>query len=330
MTRIKDLLDEHDLEDLARDQQLIDMGVQLHDCQEAVADLSDQVDSVTVLMTAANKEKEVLKLKIIELLAEIAVLKENPVTIQMFAGACPEAGGATLAAAQTVITKWGVGAAVRQFMGTAAAPRPADAGITHHSFKPTLAQITTAWVTTITKDLKSGDVVEVWHEADKKVTDNILTKADVVGRKNAFYDIVKQVRPDLYVANTLTGWLFDPKSGKNPDDWAVVKADILGVDADGVRPTALPYTNYEAETARAVKFLEDHPSYKYFSVPEFGCPRIPALDADGTKRATYHDYYMNLWTATGKCLYVTLYEYNSSPNYSLETPAEISGFKAWV
>jgi hypothetical protein len=272
-----------------------------------------------------------LQQRIAELMARVAELEKPPVVPRVTKfGACPQAGGTSLAAAQTVIAKWGKGAAVRQFLGTGVAERPADAGIVHISWKPTLAQITDTWVKSVTANLKPGDCVEVWHEADKKVTDGILTYTDAVARKNAFYDTVKRVRPDLLVVNTLTGWLLDPKSKGDVERWAAVKADVLGVDCDGVRPTALPYTNYDDETRTALAFLEKHPTYKWFSVPEFGCPRIPSADPDGKLRAAYHQKYADLWAASGKCLYVTLYEYNSNPNYSLETPAEKTQWAALV
>jgi hypothetical protein len=127
--------------------------------------------------------------------------------------------------------------------------------------------------------------------------------------------------------------LVESNSGKDWRRWGEVKADIFGIDCDGVRPTRLPYTNYESETETALLFLEEfaHNGYKWFAVPEFGCPRIPSADPDGSIRAGWHEFYNNLWAKTGKCRFVTLYEYNLlSDYYNLTTPAEIEQFRAWV
>lgn len=306
--------------------------------------LRDQVRSLTSEVTGLTEQVRVLTRDVEITMAEKATAEKRysdhmatahptvpaPTTARTRFGACPQKGGESLAAAQTVIAKWGKGAAVRQFLGTGVAPRPADASVVHISWKPTLAQITDAWVKSVTANLREGDCVEVWHELDKKITDKVLTQADGEARKNRFFDCVMRVRPDLLVVDTRTGWSFDPKSGKNPRA-IKVRAHVLGVDCDGVRPTKLPYTNYEAETATALAIIaEDDNDYEWFAVPEFGCPRIPAADPDGMTRAEYHDFYARTWKATGKCLFVTLYEYNSSPNYSLDLPAEQTGFRAHV
>lgn len=266
-----------------------------------------------------------------QLQAELNELRANTLVTRF--GACPmKPGGSGLEAAQSVVTKWGKGAAVRQFFGSGVAPRPVDASLCHASFKPTLAAITDDNVRAWFSNYREGDAVEVWHEADKKVSDGAYSYPDLLARKNKFYDTVKRVRPDLLVVNTLTGWLLDPKSGKDPTRWGEVKADVLGVDCDGVRPSSLPYTNYEAETKSALEFIERFKAngYTLFAIPEFGCPRIVTADPDGIERAKYHEAYFQLWTQTKLCAWVTMYEYDSSPNYSLSTPAEVAGLKKWV
>jgi hypothetical protein len=242
-------------------------------------------------------------------------------------GACPAKGGESLSAQTTVVTKYDKGAAVRQFFSASTvAPRDPNVSLVHGSWKPALSTMTEAWAKAITANLLDGDVVEVWHEADNKVSGGTLTYADALARKNRFYDLIKKVRPGLLVANTVTGWLMDPKSGKDPTPWGAVKADVFGIDCDGVRPTKLPYTDYTDETKAALAFIDRYAAngYQWFAVPEFGCPRIVTADPDGKQRAAYHDTYAKLWMATGRCLYATLYEYDSSPNYSLTQPAELA------
>lgn len=297
---------------------------EIDSAEAVVAGLSDEVHDRMAQIDTLETRLEALQAKYDALAAG------QPTTQRTFFGACPQKGGTSLAAAQTVIDKWGKGAAVRQFHATGVAPRPKDAGIMHASWKPSAAQITDDWVTKVCANLLAGDCVEVWHEADSKVRKGQLQRADVVARKNAFHDAVKRVRPDLRVVNTLTAWLFEPSAKLDPESWvADVRADVVGIDCDGIRPTKLPYTNYEAETAKVLELIAKY-GIPWAAVPEFGCPRLPALDPDGKIRAEYDDHYAGLWSGSGKFLYVTLYEYNSSPNYSLETAAEKSGWAARV
>lgn len=284
-----------------------------------------------------------LQQQVADLLAKIAKLENpdpdpEPPTQRMFFGACPDKTGSSnkgLADAKRVTDKWGKGAAVRQYFGGIGdvAPRDPNAGIVHASWKEfNKANLTAAKVKAAVANLLPSDVVEVGHESDNDGLTG-TTQAARVDIKNTFYDVVKQVRPDLLVANTVTGWALDPKSSTDMSVWVgAVKADVLGADCDGIRPTKLPYTNYEDETRTAVALIAKYAAmgYRWFSLPEFGCPRIPAADPDGDLRAAYHDHYARLWTETGKCLYVCLYEYDSSPNYSLTTHAEISGWMSWV
>lgn len=292
----------------------------------------DQVRTLTRDLAATVSERDVLRVRVFEL--------EHPPTPEpghkTFFGACPEKpGGTSLAAQAGVVSKWGKGAAVRQFFGgiSQVAPRHPDAGIVHASWKEyNRANLTAAKVKAALVNLREGDVVEVGHESDNDgLTGAALTERYAV--KNLFHDLVKEVRPDLLVSLTLVGYSFDPKSGKVAalEQWVQnCRFDVLGIDCDGVRPSQLPYTDYTAETKTVLSFLAKYPKIKWFAVPEFGCPRIPAADPDGEIRATYHDFYADLWAATDRCLFVTLYEYDSSPNYSLTTPAELAGWKALV
>lgn len=293
------------------------------DLQRTNAEVTGLTDQIRVLTRDLEATRS-------EFAAHMRTHEEPEPTSRTLFGACPEKpGNAGLPGQTQVVNKWGKGAAARVFLGTDVAQRHPDVGLLHASWKPTLAQITDAWVKQVTANLKPGDCVEVWHELDKKITDGVLTQADGEARKNKFFEVVARVRPDLLVVDTRTGWSLDPKSGKNPRA-IKVRAHVLGVDCDGVRPTKLPYTNYDGETTTALAMIAEDNDYEWFAVPEFGCPRIPAEDPDGTKRATYHDVYAAKWKATGKCLFVTLYEYDSSPNYSLTTPAELAGFKKHV
>lgn len=227
-------------------------------------------------------------------------------------GGCPPGGGTSLAAAQSVIDKWGPGAAVRMFLATSKAPRPAKASVLHASWKPTLAQITPTWVANVVADLKPRDRAEVWHEADRKVRLGSMTKADVVGRKNKFYDVVKEVRPDLRVVNTLTGQALSDYGHDEWTQWGVVRADDLGLDADGVHDKTTPLDiRYEDEVERVTAFLAANPSYTGWVVPEFGTSR-PGWDFKGLERAAWAAKYGRLFQSRGAG-YVCLYDYESTP-----------------
>src|SRR4051812_35989959 len=111
-----------------------------------------------------------------------------PVSGRTFFGACPTNSGTV----EQVVSKYGTGVAVRRFMGdlTAAAVRPAGVGVMHWSWKPTLAGITPALVTSALKACQDNDGVEVWHEGDKKVRDGVFSRADLIAIKNKFWTTV--------------------------------------------------------------------------------------------------------------------------------------------
>lgn len=262
----------------------------------------------------------------------------EPVKVTLF-GSCPVyPGGESVNAARTVTTKWGDNAAVRQFKGDFSAPNQVGS-ITHTSYKPNIDDLLAgrldAEIATVVNGARDGDVLEVWHEADKKVTDGVDTYARLVAAKNYFYDKVKAINPEVLVANTVTGWLFEPTRNPAPDwrRWGAVKADIIGVDCDGIHPTKLPYTDYTGETERARAFIQEFAAngYRFYAVPEYGSNRIPG-DTDGVDRAKAYTRHGEMWAADPLCLFVTAYEYDPSSSYTyrLTTPAEIAAWKSLI
>ncbi len=257
-------------------------------------------------------------------------------------GACPFKGvsGAnpSITDMMKVVTKFGSGIALRVFVGQSdtltkvARPSKTDVDVMHVSFKPsTVMAITDAAVENAVSNLLPGDVVEVWHESDKKVRDGAYTMPECLARKNRFYDAVKAVRPDLLVANTLTGWEAEPSNPAtrgNIDKWADVKADLLGLDLDGIN--TYPYPNYDAEVQTAVSFVERFGgTYSGWSVPEFTVGRSSTQDPDGAKRVAWaKDIVTKIEAAGGK--YVCWFDFNFTPLVALELPAEIDAWKALV
>ena len=128
----------------------------------------------------------------------------------------------------------------------------------------------------------------------------------------------------------MTSWLADPKSGLSVTQWGAIKADVLGIDNDGIHQTVLPYTNYDDEIARAVNLVGSYKAngYKFWAVPEFGCPRI-STDTGGVERAKWMSAYGAKYKVNG-ALYADAYEYNSTANNELTTTAEIKAWKALV
>lgn len=243
-----------------------------------------------------------------------------------------DATGTSGSAQATVIGKWGQGVAIRQFftgLGQIASRNP-DAGIVHCSWKPaSVSAITPTAVAAAVANLRPGDCVEVWHESDKKVRDGVYTFDEALRRKNRFYDVIQEVRPDLLVVNTLTGWEAEPGNTStrgNIDKWAGVKADLLGLDCDGIH--GFPYPNYTSEIDTAVEFLEDFPAYKGWCVPEFGTSRS-SQDPTGSARADWATNYANKFLAAG-AHYVCLYEYESTTGNAFTTTAEINAWRSFT
>ena len=271
-----------------------------------------------------------------DLLARLANLGDgNATATRTLFGACPtNPGGESLAAAQRVIDKFGPGAAVRQFRSALATPHtPADASIVHTSYKPDLDDVIAgrldAQIRAVAKATPAGHIIEIWHEADSKVRSGSIDKAKVIAAKNRFYDVAKDANPAALVATTYTGWLFEPKSKLDPEEWAGVKADLLGVDLDGIQ--SWPYPDYTDEIQRVIDAAKRW-GVPGWCVPELGMDIQPA-DPDGTARADWIRKYAALCNDAG-ARYVAWFDYAMSaartPGYQLHTPAEVAAWKALI
>lgn len=255
-------------------------------------------------------------------------------------GGCPSgAGGTSLAAAASVVSKYGSGSCVRQFFGGWQPPNfPAGAALVHASYAKSSIDIRsildgsqdaaiTAWAAGIVPPPGVTCVVEWMHEGDKKVSDGYCSLGDAVAAKSRFYDVVKAANPALLVANTLTGWIFDTRSSAHGtlSEWGRCRADVLGADFDGIRPTVLPYPNFSPAQVAKVQEVVAAAGYRHWAVPEFGAPRISG--DDGTVRA---QWMLDTGTrfAAADALYVAMYEYDSTPGYKLTAPLEVSAIRA--
>jgi len=320
----------------------------LGDDLRLAADQADGRDAVIVALNNAHEEDLVA---IATLQDEVAVLTQKladcegttppeppPSTTTDF-GACPTKGGN----ATQVPTKWGKGTALRTFAssgGFTAPPPVVDVGTWHHSWKPSLGTaMTTAAVTAAVKNAREGDFVEVWHEVDVKVHGGSLSQADanaIKAMKNTFYDIIQTARPDLFVAHTVSAWLFNDQSGEYPGnagdagtaEWhANVKADVIGIDCDGMS-NITKYPDFTSSIKNVRAFVEDK-GFGGWAVPEFIHPRI-STDPTGSQRAAFFTTHGNKFR-DGGAVYVTLFDYNYRPNQEVIVGSpEYTAWKAFI
>lgn len=237
-------------------------------------------------------------------------------------GSCPNSAnsGSGSSAATAVVTKWGGSqVAVRQFNSalTSGPNHPSGASLVHTSYKPALLGVIAgtfdADIVALANRTPAGDVLEIWHEPDHKEDDVSIpdsTYANFVAAKNHFYDVVKATNPHVLVANTLTGWLFDPVNTADKDRWMAIKADVLGLDLDGVASDT-GYPNFLNEFPVAVRQFDKYAinGYKYLAIPEFCHHRITS-DPSGSGRVNFMNNTIPTWRDSGKLLYVCWFDYN--------------------
>jgi hypothetical protein len=191
-----------------------------------------------------------------------------------------------------VLSKYGPKASVRIFSssGLGSVSRPSTAARVHASWKPTLGStITEAQVIAACSNLRDGDLVEVWHEADVKYRkgDDL---AAMLAMKNQLHDRVVALRaagriPKVLTVNTWAGWSVDSTSSVNPSNLHC-RADLLGIDMDGI-PANDRFYPFVARQMGA-KFIAAYKAGGYvgWSVPEF-CMAAVSTDPDHSKRVAW-------------------------------------------
>lgn len=211
-----------------------------------------------------------------------------PAATETMFGACPTVGTST----SSVISKYGTGASVRIFVPGDFAPvsRPAGASKVHVSWKPALGStITDADLIDAFAGLHDGDLVEVWHESDVKYRKGDAL-APMIALKNQFHDRVVALReagriPQVLTVNTWAGWSVDSTSDVDTAPLHA-RADILGVDMDGI-PSDDDFYPY-AERQMAAKFIAAYRAggYTGWTVPEFSMPSVSS-DPSGARRVAW-------------------------------------------
>lgn len=230
-----------------------------------------------------------------------------PPTVATRLGACP-ANGQNVA---SVITKYGTGAAIRAFNSGAlggAQARPAGCSVMHASWKPALGStISDASIIASFVNLRDGDMVEVQHESDVKYRKDAkagLASAlpDLQARlklKNDFHDSVVRLRtagsiPDVLTVNTWAGWAVDSGAG-SPDRMNPVihcKADVLGVDMDGIITTSDAYYDFAGRQLAETRIALFSEGFSYpggWTVPEYCMPLYQQTDPTAVKRIAWFE-----------------------------------------
>ncbi|QQS17882.1 hypothetical protein IPL68_04440 [Candidatus Saccharibacteria bacterium] len=190
-------------------------------------------------------------------------------------GACPtNPGGDSLAAATTVLTKWGTRVSVRQFTGATLTPpnHPAGASVVHTTYKPSVAAVLNgsldADITTLVLGTPDGDIIEFWHEPDNDgLTGQGIT--DMIDCKNYLYDMKQTLKPGVRVAATMTGGFFASYTSQATRDlWDGLRGDLVGVDCDGVHDATGPTYDmtYADELTNVLAFMKK------------SCPRLVWMD----------------------------------------------------
>jgi hypothetical protein len=243
-------------------------------------------------------------------------------------GACvANPGGTGAAAAATVGAKWGSSAAIRQFYGSdlSSGPvHPAGASIVQTSYRPDISKVNSGALDSQIKALINrtmpGDIIEFYHEPDNDGLD-ATGVTNMIAAKNRLYSLVQQTKPSVHVAATMTGGFFanyTPESKRVP--WYGLKADTLGLDADGVHDSTGPTydTSYVDEIAGVKAFMARNAAngWKYWTVPEFETSRQP-WDTTGTPRADWLKAQARLFI-DGGALAVMWYDYNT-PEHNTPT-----------
>lgn len=331
-----------------------EMEVKLSTNATTIDELKDQVKSIEFdkaqlqsQIATSNSRISSLEIYVNSLEAEIERLTDllaatTVPDIKTQWGACSaNPGGSGLTALQRILSKWATLldklVAGRLFVSdgfTSLPTIPDGFSVLHISWKPSVADLIAGrldadiiamvnWATNLINTKHIWIVVEAIHEPDVKFRKGTDTIANYVGAKNKFYDVVKSVNADLDVASTLSGWTFNGSIDTEP--WAYIKADILGVDLDGIASTTA-YFDYTAAMARIAKFAD---TYGYrIAIPEFGEPRL-ANDTNGSARATWIKTQTDMLKKYSP-EYVMFYDYDTTNPYQLTTSLEIAAWKALI
>lgn len=249
-------------------------------------------------------------------------------------GSCPAAGGTSLAAAQSVVTKWGSGVAIRQFLGGLQQPNfPTGCKLMHVSFNTTIPvagliagdydDAIGAWAEAVV--IPDGVILcaEWMHEMDSKYRKGQISLADGIAGKSRFYDAVKAVRSDIKIVATYTGWLFE---ALDPTPYSAVKADWLGIDLDGVDANSGGVYPPWNTSMGNIQTWTDRMGYFGWCVPEFGSPRH-STDPTGANRGAWMQVMADRCYERGS-QYVAAFEYpTGGADFNLTTAAELAAWQ---
>lgn len=245
----------------------------------------------------------------------------NPPGNTLFGANPVNPGGESASAAQGVVTKFGSGATVRQFLtdittsgGGPNWPAVPAGSLVHRSYKPT-TDVTNAQIDALIRAAQ-GHWLTFWHESDN----DGLSSSAIASRTalmNRLYDRNVALGRLVTVVHVVTGQFmsdYRDESWKAP--WRNVKADLIGVDMDGPQGYGVTYADELSETLRWIQ-EESIDGYVGWTVPEFGVARTSS-DSNGSGRLAWMQREVDLLTrANPKPRAIHWYDYMMTNDYRL-------------
>ncbi len=114
----------------------------------------------------------------------------------------------------------------------------------------------------------------IHHEPEDNAAGWGMQPSDWVEMTSRVVSIFSRRAPNVSVVPVLMSWTFDPRSGRNPDDWFVPSAPIFGVDIYNPwsRTNGLPWETFSSQLQATVAHAHGRP----IAVGEYGCRTDPS------------------------------------------------------
>ncbi len=112
------------------------------------------------------------------------------------------------------------------------------------------------------------------HEPEDEAGPSGMSPADWVHMQTHAVSLARGLAPNTTIVPILMQWTFDPRSGRNPNDWLVPAADIFGLDVynDWSPGGALPWLSFGHKASFALPYAKGKP----IAIAEYGCHTDPS------------------------------------------------------
>jgi hypothetical protein len=265
---------------------------------------------------------------------------EPVVSTGTFFGVCPGNG------VSNAQTKWGTPLGLRVFEGQVTnepvPSRPSAALCPHFHWSvkplPLTKRVSDAWIIAIANQLRDGDFVSVWHEADvkHKGDGNTSDLNNRMAMQTAFHNSVKRLRDagtikQIETVCVLGGWQFS-SAGRNYAMY-LTDADVLGVDLDGTPPPADPDDYYDWANSTVIGLINSakmtHTYNGRVCIPEYAWAKSPA--DNGERIAMINEVTPKLIAQLNPET-IMWFDFNNPdiPGEPLTTTAEINTWKNYI